>query len=118
MVTLVIRDTQMETLGEAALSRFEERLCELVRRHWQEACLALAPSELRSVIHQGVARGRGYGLASERDLTRFVNVMFALGFEFDTDRRYAWAVDVLSLPGVPASTRMDQLCELTARSLG
>jgi hypothetical protein len=114
---LVVRRAQLDVLREAALRQLEQRICELMRRYWLEACDALTAAELRELVRDGVTRGRSHGLASERDLTRFVNVMFALGFEFDSDPQCAWAVDVLRTPGVPASTRMDQLCELTARRL-
>ncbi|NVJ00129.1 hypothetical protein HV824_18635 [Myxococcus sp. AM009] len=77
----------------------------------------MSPSDLHKFVEDGIARGRRYGLTSERDLARFVNVQFALGAEFDADPRHAWAADVLKASGVPASTRVDQLCELTAGAL-
>ena len=116
-MTLVICQAQLETFGEASRHRFESRLCDLVRQHWRESCEAMSPSDLHKFVEDGIARGRRYGLTSERDLARFVNVQFALGAEFDADPRHAWAADVLKASGVPASTRVDQLCELTAGAL-
>lgn len=116
-MTLTIRTQQLDVLNRVTQEQFKKRLYAWVKTHWSEVCLSLPSEELRGVLSDGVERALKYRITSERDLTRFVNVMFALGFQFDTDKRYPWAREVLSMPGVPMATRMDQLVDLASKAL-
>lgn len=115
---LTIRSAQWEVLAADVHRRFEARLCAELSRHWPEACRALGDEGLRDRVHEGVERARVHGLTTQRDVLRFLNVMFALGPGFDTDARYPWAAAILGSPGIPATVRLEQLCAQVQRVLG
>jgi hypothetical protein len=115
---LTIRTAQWEVLAADVQRRFEARLCADLSRHWPDACRALGDPGLRGRVHEGVERARAHGLTTQRDVLRFLNVMFALGPTFDTDARHPWAAAILGAPGVPATLRMDQLCAQVQQVLG
>jgi hypothetical protein len=115
---LLIRKEQIEAFDRDRLRRFEARLCTLLPQHWPDACRALGEDGLRALVHDGVERARAYGIASEPGVTRFLNVMLALGAGFDSDPRYPWAAEILGRRGVPEDLRIRQLAEWTKKALG
>ena len=110
MVT--IRRKQMAAFAEQQRRQFESRLVAHVRKHFRSECEALGDEAVRARVQGGVARARQHGLASEYDVTRYVDVMFGLGPEFDSE---PWAAAVLDEKGSHPTGRMDRLCEQAER---
>ncbi|MCP3135804.1 hypothetical protein [Pyxidicoccus xibeiensis] len=117
-VGLTIRTAQMEVLAADLRQRFEDRLREDLVRYWPDACRELGDAGLRGRVREGVERAQAHGVSAQRDVLRFLNVVFALGPGFESDVRYPWAADILGAPGVPAAVRMDQLCAHVQQVLG
>lgn len=113
---LVIRPSQMHALGEPRRKRLRQELAGSLRKHWPEECAALGEAGLMERVRLGVERGRRYGLQEARDFARYLNLMFLLGEEFDTDPRYPWAAAFLKDRGV-ATARMEQLSAYAVRML-
>ena len=56
-----------------------------------------------------------YGVESEYDVSRYLNLMVVFGDDFDTDPAHPWASDILTLEGGCGGTvRMDALYEEAA----
>ena len=111
---LVIRHAQMQAFSLAAIRQFERRALEHVRGCFPGSYEALGEEGARASISWGVEKARGYGLSEEYDVLRFINLMFALGFDFDEDPAYAWAAEILRDPDWSPGARMDML---TARAI-
>ncbi len=105
---LVIRRAQLDAFADVALRRFEERAAEHVRRFFPDDAEALGDGDLRAVVRHGVARARGYDITRERDVYRYLNLMFTFGRDFDVDRRLPWAGEALRLP-LPGPGKMQHL---------
>ena len=106
---LVIRTEQMRALSEVRELAVSDELAGLLRKHWPVECAALGPTALLQRVRLGIECARRYGLREQQDLARYLNLMFLLGDNFDTDPRYPWAAAFLNDRGV-ASIRMEQLC--------
>jgi hypothetical protein len=108
---LVIRDAQMEALSMDMAKRFEQSLVAHVRECFPNAAQDLGEPGLAATVAWGVQRALHYGFREELDVTRYINLMFAQGLEFDCDPEFAWSVEILANTDLPATARMDALTE-------
>lgn len=103
-----IRREQLLAMGGLRLEDFEVRALAHVRKFFPEPCRSLGERGTRDLVRRGIERARGYGFTSERDLCKYLNLIFTFGEEFDT--RLPWAASILRLGGAP-SRRMARLYE-------
>ena len=92
---LAIRREQVDVLEQASTKRFEDRMVAHLSVAFKEKCQSLGEAEVRGLIQHGVRRSRRYAIATERDVCKYVEVMFILGRDFDEDPQYAWAHQTL-----------------------
>ena len=102
-----IRDEQMEALAAAMESPFYERTIRFLREHWADECAGREDDDLKRTIARALRRVRGYGLDSEQDAVRYLNLMFRLGSEFESDPRYAWVSELLADTQIPAEHKLE-----------
>lgn len=114
---LVIRKEQISTFSEVQVKRFEERVYKHLQKHWPNECDTLGEAAVRDSIKKGIERAKNYNIVSERDITRYINVMYTLGHDFDTDNRYPWAAQTLNAASLSSRAKMNQVCELTSTEL-
>jgi hypothetical protein len=88
-------ESQAEKLSEAAVIDFENRMVVHLGRHFSEQCEALGEHGVREAIRFGIARSSHYGIVNERDVCKYIDLMFAFGREFDTDEDLPWASRIL-----------------------
>jgi hypothetical protein len=104
---LVIRREQMRAFEDA---HFIEWLRQHLSGFFPERCLELGPEWVSHAIADGLARARARGFQEPEDLCRFLDLMFAFGFQFDRDESYSWASELLNAPEITSPTeRMDLL---------
>ncbi len=97
---LAIRPQQMRAFSARSEEDFIDRMLAHVRQFFPDAYSELDEAARRELIRSGIERARRYELLTERDICRFITLMFALDRDFDT--RYAWAAGLLS----PSSGRL------------
>src|ERR1044071_8703801 len=104
---LAIRSAQMAVLAEVERQTFEKRLVEHARQYFPGVCHSLG-DELGPTVHEIIRRGQKYGFSTQRQLCKFLNLVFTFGREFDRDPRCQWAIDLLpgNLPGPLKMTRL------------
>jgi hypothetical protein len=65
---------------------------------------------LRSTIQSGIERAKVYGLNGRGSVRFFIELMFWLGIDFDTDPQFPWIVDILGNQAIPdQNTRVNKL---------
>ena len=107
---LTIRKEQMDAFSHAALRIFECRMVAHLNRHFPKRCAKLGEDGVREWIRYGIERARTYGIVSERDVCKYIDVMFVYGRDFDTDRRRPWAGQILNDPVImPPAVRTNRL---------
>ena len=87
------------------LRGFAPRLCEVA-----------GEAAVRQVIQLGVRRAEGYGLSCCGPIRFYIELMFTLGSDFDTDPQLPWARSVLTDESVPdemsrAGKLYEAMCE-------
>ncbi len=116
---VIIRKEQMDVFPRPVASDLECRIHTHVTRTFPAQCDALGDPEVRRRIRAGMARARRYAIESHYDIMRFVDLLFLLGPEFETDGDLPWAKEILNDPSARDGTeRLDRLYEKTRRRRG
>jgi hypothetical protein len=76
---LIIRAAQMEVFRRASRAEFEERTYRSMLRLWPRTSAELGGAKVRDSIHLLADQAEGYGLVTERDVFRFINLRYFLG---------------------------------------
>ncbi|MBZ5626743.1 MAG: hypothetical protein LAQ69_49910 [Acidobacteriia bacterium] len=104
---LTIRDEQWRVFADCAESAFINRVVAHLQRALPEICAEMGEDAVRLSVARGIQRAREYRIDSEYDVVRFIDFLYVLGFEFDTE--HAWARDILTDKLVPAEMRLDMI---------
>jgi hypothetical protein len=107
---LVIRKSQLDALSIAHRTSFDNRMLAHLKKFFPAQYDGLGEERAIEAVHYGIARAATYGITSERDVCKYVDLMFALGRDFDTDPRFDWAQPILTDPNLPdPSARIELL---------
>lgn len=101
----------MEAFEEVALRNFEDWMVVHLNKFFPNHCEALGDSGVREAIQYGTQQAESYDIVTERDVCKYIDLMFALGRDFDTDPDFAWAHEILHDETIEdGRERIDQLC--------
>jgi hypothetical protein len=92
---LTIRKEQVEALSAAGVENFIDRAAEHVGKFFPEHVKALSGERLREDIRYGITRAASHGIVAERDVCKYIDLLFAFGRDFDTDMGLDWAQAIL-----------------------
>jgi hypothetical protein len=107
---LTVRIPQLLVLSAAARACFIDDRVVALREQFPERVAALGDPELRGHVDGCIARAQGYGIESRLDLSRYLNVAAAHGWELEDMPQHAWMKRYLCDPGVTSpSQRIDRL---------
>ena len=106
---LIIRKEQMERLKEKERQGFVERMKDYLEKIFPDQTASLGEEGLRKEIHHGVETAEKYRMASEREVARYVELMFYLGRDFDTSPKTPWAAPILKDPFSSPANRLRRL---------
>ncbi len=111
---LTIRNPQMAALEEAQRQEFGKRTIAFIRERYPEACSRFGDQAVRDMVALSLRKAREHGLTARSDILRYINVMYTLGCEFESDPRYPWAREIMSQPRLRPESKINQL---TARTI-
>ncbi len=97
---LIIRKEQMQTLRTATGGSFEKHLVSHFQHIAHERTKKLGEEGLRRVINYGMERADNYNFTMRGSSRFYVETMFILGSDFDTDPQYPWAYEILAEQGI------------------
>jgi hypothetical protein len=107
---LKLKKEQLEHFSRLQRSSFVERMRAIVREEFPEKTAPMSDAEVDGILEKGISTASSYGVESERDVGRYIYLMFALGFEFDRDASAApWAGEILRQTRASAQVRMDMV---------
>jgi hypothetical protein len=104
---LVIRTQQLRIFELRKSSEFEQRLIQHCRRFFPRAAAALGP-RLLGAVRESLDEASRYGFKDERDLCKYINIVFTFGRQFDRSPLIPWAAEVLS-SALPGPAKMQRL---------
>jgi len=88
-----IRAEQMDALNRHMEEDFVERMTAHLRRFFPEWARMSGEQGVVRTVRLGMERARSYRITAERDVSRYIDVMAALGDDFDKE---AWAAGILN----------------------
>src|SRR4051812_32818756 len=80
---VLIQTSQMDQLALLAQADFIVAMRAHLRDAYPERCGAMSDDELTALVRHGMARSRSHGIAIASDVQRYIEVMLALGLDFD-----------------------------------
>ncbi len=92
---VTLRRAQLEQLGAAMMDEFQVRLERHVRMVFPRRTGLLGDAGVRALIAKGVRRSQELRLTSERGMTRFTDLLFAFGEDFESRGGLAWMSSIL-----------------------
>ena len=114
---MIIRKQQNKVLAEEAKKGYEERVLAHLRRVWPDEVKADGEPATRENIRSGMETAGKYGVLSEYDVARFIDLRYVWGPEYDTDSELPWVQSVLNDPDLSGRVKMDQLYERSRMEL-
>ena len=69
----------------------------------------MSRDDLAAFIRRTIDKAMGSGIAREVDVCKFLDVTMALGTNFDEDKEFAWAREVLTDASLGGAEKIDRL---------
>jgi hypothetical protein len=85
----------MAAFARAETKKFEDRMLIHLNKFFPRQCAALGEPKLRETIRDGIKRAAAYRITAERDVYKYIDLMVVFGHDFDTDKRFPWAGEIL-----------------------
>lgn len=92
---LIIRKVQMEVFEKFILPAFEDEMVAHLRQFVPDHAGTIGDKRVRQLIRSGIERAKLYGLTYRNPVRFYIELMFMLGSDFDTDPQYPWAFEIL-----------------------
>ena len=99
---------QREGLEHTGFERFIEEVRVFLDARFPQSHGLRGPADTRAWIRDNVARAEGYGITRDRDVRRFIVLMYARGGRLEADE-YSWIRDVLENEERTGRWKMDRI---------
>ncbi len=99
----------MTALTEKKRQRFVERMANYLQKTFPEKTESLGEAGLHEEIHRGMETAKQYQMVTEREVARYIELMFYLGCDFDTSPQTPWAAPILKDRFSNAANRLRRL---------
>lgn len=112
----ILRTEQFKALEASANERFVDAMVVRLRQDFPVLPDGVAGPALKAAVAGAMAQaGDAYGLVSERDVARYLDLCATYGWQFDTTPQHQWMAEVLSDPAVTSpGERLSLLLDMCA----
>jgi hypothetical protein len=109
---LTIRKEQVKVFKEQKLQDFIDEMTRHIQEFTPQQFKITGEANIRKVIKLGILRAENYGFTYRGPVQFYIELMFMLGSDFDTDPQYNWISEILkSDNNVDQMERADYLHE-------
>jgi len=95
----------IESFERAARARFHAQARTRLARAFPARAAELGQEKMAAEIDRGIARALEYGIDTERDMARFLELWFQA--DFDPAQRWPWAAAILSRKDLDGATKVE-----------
>ncbi|KPA15744.1 hypothetical protein MHK_004047 [Candidatus Magnetomorum sp. HK-1] len=92
---LSIRNQQIETIKSSKKQHFIQKAIKFLKHRYPQKTDKYDENILTSIIESGIDRANVYQIVSEQGIISFLELMFALSFNFDANQRTSWTRNIL-----------------------
>jgi hypothetical protein len=115
---ITIREEQFAAFRRVSIRDFERRMMEHIRKCFPARLDTLGEQKVIDLIKYGIQRAAHYGITTQRDVCKYIDLSVVFGREFDTDPKLPWARSVLEDSSAAGSMeRMDYLYEVALKNV-
>jgi len=114
----VMRDEHLRAFDKASGEVFEDRVVEHLRRFFPKKTDELGEQRLRQTIQQGIVSAKRYRITTERGIVKYIDLMFALRFDFDRHAETPWAAPILNDRSLTEADKIEGLYKEALASPG
>lgn len=93
---LTITKGQMAVFREPAINDYVKRTVVHLNESFPEKCEAMGEVKVRETVQYGIQRSASYGIITEGDVRRYIDLMLRFGPDFDQDPKLPWAASILN----------------------
>jgi hypothetical protein len=86
----------MLAFSRSAVDTFEDRMVVHLNKCFPSSSKTAGEQKVRQTIRYGMERAGRHGIKAERDVCKFIDLMFVYGRDFDRDPNLAWASAILN----------------------
>jgi hypothetical protein len=113
---LIIRQEQMDEFIRTAAKSFEDWMVAHLTEFFPGECRVLGYPEVRATIRYGIEKAERYGITTEREVCKYIDLMYALGQDFDSNPDLPWVQEILQDETLPdPEERMVRLCHMAVQ---
>jgi hypothetical protein len=91
----------MAAFGDAALANFENQMVKQLQSFTPKHCEVIGDGGVRNVIRLGIERAEIHHLTNRGPVRFYIELMFMLGSDFDSDPQLPWVARILDDPNTP-----------------
>lgn len=114
---LVIRKKQWDLMADGRVEQCKQELRAMVFQYWPLEAAALGAEGVRVLVERAYQACAKRKIEAQKDLAAYVNIMLALGPDFESDARYPWAKRVLDDTALRPAARVQRLAALVSEHL-
>lgn len=112
---LVIRNKQMQAMGQALAEPFIEDALSLIQQRWPQAHARLGRQGARGSVLAAIEAGERYGLDERDQLISYIVAMYTLDdHQFD---QLPWASEILESPRMDGAMKMIRIEDAVEREV-
>ena len=107
---LTITKEQMAVFRGPAIEDYVKRTVAHLNERFPDKCKEMDEPKLNDLVKYGIQRSASYGISTEADVRRYIELMFIFGSDFDQDPELSWASSILNNKAIPnPTTKMNRL---------
>lgn len=107
----VIRDAVWADLAEAARADFMVRMRAHLKEFFPERLARASTEQITRFIERQISRAEQYGIITEIEVARYIDLAIVLGPDFDTGYRHPWAKEILNRRELSAEQKLRALLD-------
>lgn len=99
----------MTAMSASRADTFTAKMQAHLHRCFPAECAQLGEPGVGETIRYGMDRAGSYGITTAREVCTYIDLMMALGRDFDRDEQLPWASSILKSKWKSTSAKLDQL---------
>ena len=103
---LVIRKEQLDAFAKEKEKKFEREAFQYIKTTYPDKCKSLTDDQIKESILTAKQKSENYSLFTTETVMLYIDLMYLLGFDFDTDKNYPWVQEILLDDELRGRTRM------------
>ena len=112
---LIIRGQHKAAFDQAVGRNLECSLLTHAKRAFGPRVAEMGEPAARALVRKAIAQAKRDGIVQAYEVSRYLDVMFLLGEDFDADTELPWVREILDRDGMTETDKMDRLCEHAGR---